>query len=74
MGSLLGMFKNASVLGPGGCKFSLRPIDIHLKMFKTVLILPAHIQNENTFGENICSLMVDITNIFSKLSGVFTCS
>ena len=47
---------------------------IRLKMFKTVLILPAHIQMENTFGENICSLMVDITNIFSKLSGVFTCS
>ena len=33
MGALLGLFKSANVLGPGGCKFSLRPIDIHLKMF-----------------------------------------
>ena len=33
MGSLLGLFKKAQVLGPGGCKFASRPIDIHLDVF-----------------------------------------
>ena len=34
MGALLGLYKKVSIIGPGGCKFSSRPIDLHLKAFK----------------------------------------
>lgn len=30
MGSLLSLYNNASVIGPGGCNFGERPIDLHL--------------------------------------------
>ena len=34
MGALLSLYKDVSVLGPGGCKFASRPIDLHLFCFK----------------------------------------
>lgn len=33
MGSLLSLYKNVNVAGPGGCKFASRPIDLHLFVF-----------------------------------------
>ncbi len=36
LGSLLGKFRNARVSMPGGCDFGTRPIDQHLKGFKTL--------------------------------------
>lgn len=36
LGALLGRFKKASIAFPGGCKIGARPIDIHLKAFKTL--------------------------------------
>lgn len=48
MGVLLGMFKSASVLGPGGCKFSLRPVDIHLKMFNQLGF--EHVINDDIYN------------------------
>ncbi len=33
MGSLLSLYKKVSVIGPGGCNFGERPIDLHLKAF-----------------------------------------
>lgn len=36
MGALLGRFKRAEVLMPGGCNFGTRPIDLHLKGFKAL--------------------------------------
>lgn len=35
LGALLGKFKNARVAMPGGCDFGVRPIDQHLKGFKS---------------------------------------
>lgn len=34
MGALLSLFKNVKILGPGGCKFASRPIDLHLFAFE----------------------------------------
>ena len=34
MGALLSLFKNVKVLGPGGCEFASRPIDLHLFAFE----------------------------------------
>ena len=34
MGALLALYKNVSVMGPGGCKFATRPIDLHLFAFE----------------------------------------
>ena len=34
MGALLSLYKNVSILGPGGCKFATRPIDLHLFAFE----------------------------------------
>lgn len=36
MGALLGRFRKVSIAFPGGCKIGARPIDIHLKGFKTL--------------------------------------
>ena len=36
LGALLGKFKNARVAMPGGCDFGVRPIDQHLKGFKSL--------------------------------------
>lgn len=36
LGSLLGRFKHSKVALPGGCDFGLRPIDQHLKCFKSL--------------------------------------
>lgn len=36
VGSLLGRFKEAKVLHPGGCNIGARPIDLHLKGFKAL--------------------------------------
>ena len=36
LGALLGRFKRASVAMPGGCDFGVRPIDQHLKGFKSL--------------------------------------
>lgn len=36
MGAMLGRFKNAYLPMPGGCNFGFRPIDQHLKGFKTL--------------------------------------
>lgn len=33
MGALLSLFNEARVMGPGGCKFATRPIDLHLYAF-----------------------------------------
>lgn len=33
MGALLSLYKNVNVIGPGGCKFATRPIDLHLYAF-----------------------------------------
>ena len=33
MGALLSLYKNVSVIGPGGCNFGKRPIDLHLFAF-----------------------------------------
>lgn len=34
MGSLISLYKKVSVMGPGGCNFGERPIDLHLKAFE----------------------------------------
>ena len=34
MGALLSLFKNVNVIGPGGCNFASRPIDLHLFAFE----------------------------------------
>ena len=34
MGGLLSLYNKVSILGPGGCNFSERPIDLHLYAFK----------------------------------------
>ena len=34
MGSLLSLYKKVSVIGPGGCNFGERPIDLHLYAFE----------------------------------------
>jgi len=34
MGALLSSYKEVKVVGPGGCKFSNRPIDLHLYAFE----------------------------------------
>lgn len=36
LGALLSKFRSASIAYPGGCKIGSRPIDIHLKGFKTL--------------------------------------
>lgn len=36
LGALLGRFRKATIAFPGGCKIGARPIDIHLKAFKTL--------------------------------------
>lgn len=36
MGALIGRFRNAHVPPPGGCNFGSRPIDQHLKAFKSL--------------------------------------
>lgn len=36
LGALLGRFRKASIAFPGGCKIGARPIDIHLKAFRTL--------------------------------------
>ena len=36
MGALLSLFNNVSVLGPGGCDFGSRPIDLHLFAFESL--------------------------------------
>ncbi len=36
LGALLGKFKKAKVALPGGCNFGVRPIDLHLKGFKSL--------------------------------------
>lgn len=36
LGALLGKFRTAQIAYPGGCKIGERPIDIHLKSFKTL--------------------------------------
>lgn len=36
LGALLGRFKHSKVALPGGCDFGLRPIDQHLKCFKSL--------------------------------------
>ena len=39
MGALLGLYKRARVLSPGGCGFASRPIDLHLKAFSDMGIV-----------------------------------
>ena len=34
MGALLSLYQKVKILGPGGCKFSSRPIDLHISGFK----------------------------------------
>lgn len=36
MGALLALYKKLEILGPGGCKFASRPIDLHLLGFKSL--------------------------------------
>ncbi len=36
LGALLGRFRKASIAFPGGCKIGARPIDIHIKGFKSL--------------------------------------
>lgn len=36
LGALLGRFKSAVIAYPGGCKIGARPIDIHLKSFRSL--------------------------------------
>lgn len=36
MGALLCLYKEVSVIGPGGCNFGERPIDLHLKAFESL--------------------------------------
>lgn len=36
LGALLGKFRSASIAYPGGCKIGSRPIDIHIKGFKSL--------------------------------------
>ncbi len=36
LGALLGRFRKASIAFPGGCKIGARPIDIHLRGFKSL--------------------------------------
>lgn len=54
LGPLLGRFRSAVVAYPGGCKIGARPIDLHLKAFRT---LGARIVEKHgyiyCFGENL---------------------
>lgn len=54
LGALLGRFRNAVIAYPGGCKIGSRPIDIHLKAFKS---LGVHIVERHGYifckGENL---------------------
>ena len=54
LGPLLARFRSASIAYPGGCKIGARPIDLHLKAFKT---LGARIVEKHgyiyCFGENL---------------------
>lgn len=54
LGPLLARFRSASIAYPGGCKIGSRPIDLHLKAFKT---LGARIVEKHgyiyCFGENL---------------------
>lgn len=36
LGALLGRFRKATIAFPGGCKIGARPIDIHIKAFKSL--------------------------------------
>ncbi len=36
MGALLSLYSKVSILGPGGCNFGERPIDLHLKAFENL--------------------------------------
>lgn len=59
VGALLAKYKNAKVIAPGGCNIGLRPIDLHLKGFKSIGA-DAYIENdyiiaktEGIVGDNI---------------------
>lgn len=45
VGALLAKFNNVKVVAPGGCNIGLRPIDLHLKGFKTIGA-DAYIEND----------------------------
>ena len=36
LGAMLSRFRKASIAFPGGCKIGARPIDLHIKAFKTL--------------------------------------
>ena len=36
MGALLSLYQKVTILGPGGCKFASRPIDLHISGFKSL--------------------------------------
>ena len=36
MGALLSLYNNVSMIGPGGCNFGERPIDLHLQAFSSL--------------------------------------
>jgi len=74
IGSLLGRFKEARVPMPGGCNFGTRPIDQHIKGFRSMGanleihngIIDAHA--ENLFGN---SIYLDIVSVGATLNLMF---
>ncbi len=65
MGALLSLFKNVSVIGPGGCKFASRPIDLHLFAFNK---LGCECVNNNEIYEFKKGKIKERTVIFKKVS------
>lgn len=56
MGALLSLYKKVGVIGPGGCNFGERPIDLHLKAFESLgvnytLSNDLYLFNKNGFSE-----------------------
>lgn len=66
MGALLGKFHKAVVSMPGGCDFGSRPIDQHLKGFKT---LGAEISQENG-NYSLCANQLVGSHIFFDVVSV----
>lgn len=52
MGSLISLYKKVSVIGPGGCNFGERPIDLHLKAFECLGINYKLENNLYSFNRN----------------------
>lgn len=47
MGALLSLYSNVSVVGPGGCNFGERPIDLHLFAFSNLGI--SYVENSGVY-------------------------